>query len=131
MVEQGFHIVGTVDGGAVPDRQALDEYRRQYRELQAELRDAEACNDVERASRLREQLEWLKDEVARATGLGGRRRNVDADAERARKRVSARIEDAIRKIERQHPSLGRHFRNSVKPGTTWTYSPEANTAWAL
>jgi hypothetical protein len=131
LVEQGLHIGGTVDGGTIPDRQALDEYRRQYRDLQAELRDAEDCNDVERASRLREQLEWLRDEVARATGLSGKRRNVDADAERARKRVSGRIEDAIRKVEREHPSLGRHLRNSVETGTTCSYLPEADTAWVL
>jgi hypothetical protein len=99
--------------------------------MQAELRDAEDCNDIERASRLREQSGWLEDEMARATGRGGRRRNVDPDAERARKRVSLRIEDAIRKIERQHPSLGRHLRHGVGPGITCSYSPEADTAWVL
>jgi hypothetical protein len=60
-------------------------------------------------------------ELAAATGLGGRGRLLGDQSERARKAVTARIRDAIARIERLHPALGAHLRASVTTGTFCAY----------
>jgi hypothetical protein len=44
-------------------------------------------------------------------------------AERARKAVTARIRDAIRRITDAHPELGAHLDRTVRTGTTCRYEP--------
>ena len=46
-----------------------------------------------------------------------------SDAERARKAVTARIRDAIRRIGAAHPDLGAHLDRTVRTGTTCRYDP--------
>ncbi|WP_164842230.1 ATP-binding protein [Actinoplanes solisilvae] len=68
----------------------------------------------------------LVDELRRATRPGGAARPLGPDnAERARKAVTARIRDAIRRIEAAHPSLGRHLDRSVRTGHLCRYDPES------
>ena len=51
--------------------------------------------------------------------------------ERARKAVTARIRDAIRRIEAVHPELGAHLDRSVITGTSCRYDPVDPLVWAL
>jgi hypothetical protein len=53
--------------------------------------------------------------------------------ERARSAVTKRIRDALQKIERNHPTLGRHLGLRVKTGYECVYSPdpELPVAWQL
>ena len=37
----------------------------------------------------------------------------------------------IRRIEREHPALGRHLGRSVRTGTTCCYRPDRPTEWLL
>ena len=90
-----------------------------------------AVNDPERASRAREEREFILAELGAAVGLGGRVRRVLDPAERARKAVTGRIRDAISHIEAQHPQLGRHLRRSVRTGSFCVYDPPEPTAWRL
>jgi hypothetical protein len=63
-------------------------------------------------------------------GVGDRRRVAGPDpVERLRKAVSARVRDAIRRIESVHPSLGRHLSNAIRTGTYCSYEPEGPTVW--
>jgi hypothetical protein len=48
----------------------------------------------------------------------------DAALERARSAVTKRIRDAMQKIEKNHPSLGRHLGARVKTGYDCIYSPD-------
>jgi hypothetical protein len=73
----------------------------------------------------------LIDELRRATGLGGRSRRLGGASERARKAVSERIRDTLRRLDRRHPTLARHLRASVSTGTTCRYQPSTNTSWTL
>jgi hypothetical protein len=43
--------------------------------------------------------------------------------------VTARIKEAIKRIEEVHPELGRHLRASVRTGTFCAYSPEQPHTW--
>ena len=71
----------------------------------------------------------IESELAAAFGLAGRARRTGDDVERARKAVSNRIRDAIRRVEAQHPRLGRHLAASVKTGAWCAYRPEVPVRW--
>ena len=56
------------------DKQALQAYRQRLRDLDEELAEAEEWSDLGRLDALRTERDALLDELARATGLGGRAR---------------------------------------------------------
>jgi hypothetical protein len=45
--------------------------------------------------------------------------------------VSARIHDAITRIGRANPALGRHLEEAVTTGTNCSYAPAEPTRWRL
>ena len=64
-------------------------------------------------------------ELRRATRPGGASRAIaPTAAERARKAVTARIRDAIRRIQEVLPELGTHLDRSVRTGATCRYDPD-------
>jgi hypothetical protein len=117
--------------GDVLDAQARRSLRDRIVELQADVDDADAANDIGRQARAQAELDELVAALATATGLGGRSRAMGSDLERARKAASARIADAIRRLDRLHPDLGRHLRHSVRTGTFCAYRPEQPTTWRV
>ncbi len=122
---------GVGSAGEVLDERARREYRDRIIELQAEVDDAEAAGDLARHDRARAELDVLLAELAAATGLGGRARQTGSDAERARKAVSGRIAETLRRLERQHPALARHLRHAVRTGTYCSYQPEHPVSWQV
>jgi hypothetical protein len=119
--------------GADPvlDERARAAYRARLADLDDELAEADAHHDIERSARMAAERDALIDELARATGLGGRRRRLGDAAERARTTVTARIRDAIGRIERAHPELGRHLRASIVTGTRCAYRPAETVRWSV
>ncbi len=110
--------------GPTLDRAALAAYRRRLGELADDLAEAELSNDIGRAGRARAEREWIVAELRRSTRPGGAARTLGATtAERARKAVSARIRDAIRRIADVMPDLAAHLDRSVRTGTTCCYDP--------
>ncbi|MPZ73468.1 MAG: hypothetical protein GEU74_09590 [Nitriliruptorales bacterium] len=107
----------------VLDRRAKESYRRRLDELQSDIDEAEADNDLYRAEKARVERDSLIAQLSAATGLGGRDRRLGDERERARKAVTARIRDAIARIKRVHPRLGAHLHNAVQTGTWCTYAP--------
>lgn len=110
--------------GPALDSEAKAQYRRRIAELQEELEEAESWSDSGRASRAREDLEALAEQLARSTGLGGRDRLAASASERARISVTKAVKGSIRRIEREDPALGRHLRSAVRTGVFCSYSPE-------
>jgi hypothetical protein len=88
-----------------------------------DLEEAERFNDVERAARLREELDFIAAELSRAVGLGGRDRKAGSAAERARVNVTRAIRGAVRAIAEHDARLGHHLERSVKTGIFCTYDP--------
>ncbi|MGH2782991.1 MAG: hypothetical protein ACRDLA_16605, partial [Thermoleophilaceae bacterium] len=126
------HGGGVAPGAdAVLDRRAVEEYRRRLRELEEEVGEAEADHDIERAARGKTEREAIVSELEAALGLGGRTRRLADETERARKAVRARIRLTLDRIDREHPSLGRHLRASVRTGTFCSYEPEHSPGWQL
>ena len=73
-------------------------------------------------------MEALTNELARATGLGGRSRE-NSDIERARKQVSMAVARGIEKIAKRHESWGRHLMTAITSGRTFRYAPERKIDW--
>jgi DNA-binding NarL/FixJ family response regulator len=130
--DSGLHL-GPGHAGELLDDRAKAAYKRRIVEVEAELQEAEAWADTERASALREELEMLAEELARAVGLGGRDRVAASDAERARVNVTKAIWGVSRRIAKRHPMLGRHFERSLRTGTYCCYSPDEHhpVVWFL
>ncbi|QBI18470.1 hypothetical protein ER308_02075 [Egibacter rhizosphaerae] len=112
------------DAGALLDEQAKAAYRARLAELEADLEEAERHHDPERASRAREEFDFLTSELTRAVGLGGRDRHAASHTERARLNVTRAIRAAMAKIADTHPTLGEHLRATVRTGTYCSYTPD-------
>jgi hypothetical protein len=113
------------DAGEILDARAVAEYRRRVADLRGELDEADAANDQGRASRLREEIEILSEQLGEALGLGGRRRKAAADSERARVNVTRAIRSSVRKIADAHPVLGRRLIHSIKTGNACCYEEDS------
>jgi hypothetical protein len=64
----------------VLDTEAKEAYRRRLQELGEELHEGRAWHDPERIARIEEEIDAVTDELARATGLGGRDRQAPSPA---------------------------------------------------
>jgi hypothetical protein len=109
----------------VLDAQAQQAYRRRVAELREDLAEAERFNDLARATRSREELDVLVHELTASVGLGGRARRMASPAERARINITKTVLGAIRKIDHEHPGLGRHLRTTVRTGIFFSYTPDS------
>jgi hypothetical protein len=115
---------GTGDAGALLDPQAKREYRTRLEDLRADIEEAEAFNDPERAARAREEMEFIARELSSAVGLGGRDRRAASNAERARVNVTRAVRGAIRRIAAEDASLGRELGTTVHTGYFCRYEPD-------
>ena len=131
LVTGGGQPAETFGADPVLDERARAAYRARLTGLDEELAQADARNDIERSARLAVERESLIDELARATGLHGRRRRLGDFRRAARTTVTARIRDAIGRIERVHPELGRHLRTSIFTGAYCAYRPSETVRWQI
>lgn len=109
----------------VLDDTARAAYKRRATELRTALDDAELHGNAERAERARGELQQLVDELARATGLGGRPRAFGGGdaSERARTSVQKAIRRAIAAVDEADPVLGRLLQASIVTGARCAYLP--------
>jgi hypothetical protein len=126
---EGLRLVRAERGMPRLDERARATYQARLTELREEVADAERLNDLGRGARARHETELLEAEITSAFGLSGRARRTGDAVERARKAVSNRIRDAIRRIEPLHPRLGRHLSASIRTGTYCAYQPELPVRW--
>ncbi|MEV1006448.1 AAA family ATPase [Streptomyces sp. NPDC049881] len=114
--------------GADPvlDDEGRARYRRRLDALDAEL--DRAADDRDRTAALEEERAALLAELRAAAGLGGRARLLGDEAERARKTVTARIRDSLRRLAPHHPELAAHLGESVTTGLLCAYRPPEGTA---
>jgi hypothetical protein len=123
--------VRSLGGDAVLDEEARSRYRSRLSTLDELIEEAVASGADEQAAEYDREREALLTELRTATGLGGRTRRLGDEAERARKTVTARIRDTLRKLDTSHPHLAVHLRTAVATGTTCSYRPEEQVAWQL
>ncbi len=119
--------------GADPilDEQARAQYEQRLDWLATEIIEADALGDALRSERAFSERNALVHELAAATGLGGRRRRLGDEAERARQRVRARIRDVLVRIETVHPALAKHLHDTISTGSSCVYKPPEPHDWSL
>lgn len=103
-------------------------YGQLYREYSEELEEAKRDNDLGRIEKLKSDMDGLADELARATGLGGRSREK-TDADKVRKSVSMAVSRDIERIGGEHAALGRHLSAAINSGYTFRYAPAQPIDW--
>ncbi|GAA1847271.1 AAA family ATPase [Asanoa iriomotensis] len=113
------------------DEEAKSRYKRRLSELDEAIDLAADRGDNAKLALFDRERRALIEELRAAAGLGGRTRNLGDEAERARKTVTARIRDTLRKIDERHPDLALHLRDAVSTGSTCRYAPSTPTTWRL
>ncbi|MGC9353648.1 MAG: tetratricopeptide repeat protein [Mariniphaga sp.] len=111
------------------DDKAKKQYQFRIQEIQQELQEAEANNDIAVSLKLQEEYEKLLNHLSSSLGIRNKARSTGDPVEKARSAVTWRIRNAIRKIENSHPELGKHLDVSVKTGTFCCYRPEKPIEW--
>ncbi|MGI8335902.1 hypothetical protein ACRYCC_38650 [Actinomadura scrupuli] len=107
----------------VLDDVAKRQYKQRLAELQAEIDDFEAMNEVERAAAVRTERDWLVAELASAAGMGGRVRQFTGSEERARIAVGKAIRRAVQRVTDADPVIGNELRATVQTGLRCCYRP--------
>jgi hypothetical protein len=118
-------------GDPVLDDEAKARYKRRLTELDDEIDRAALRDDRDRAAALTSERDALLAELRAAAGLAGRTRRLGDEAERARKTVTARIRDTLRRLDDRHPELAEHLRDAVSTGATCIYAPQHPVVWRL
>jgi tetratricopeptide (TPR) repeat protein len=122
---------GLGDAGVGLDARSKQEYRHRVAELKEELAVAEQNNDLGLTVKVRQELDFIRDQIAASVGLRGRDRKVASHAERARLMVTKAIKSALQRIRQTDAEMGRHFALSIQTGYFCTYVPRSPTTWQI
>ncbi len=123
-------MVAKGSSGEILDDETRKRYGTRYRERVEDLAEAKENNDLGRIEKLASEMEDLTNQLASATGLGGRSRQK-SDFEKVRKAVSMAVNRDIERIGKRHESLGRHLDAAIDRGRTLRYAPERNPNWLI
>jgi tetratricopeptide (TPR) repeat protein len=112
LVVQGATEASDFGPDPVMDRRAFAELRQRISDLRRR---------PELAASEQEELATLTQELARASGLGGRIRSFADAPERARTAVRKAIKRAIDEISLVNPAVGEHLAAQIETGTVCCY----------
>ena len=118
----GAAVQNGIPAGA--DAAALAEYRGRVRELDDEIAEAERCNDLGRAERLRHEKDTLLAEIGKSVGLGGKQPVTGDATELARISALKAIQRVYAKVRPSMPVLVHHLETHVKTGHVLIYRPD-------
>ena len=90
-------------------------------------------NDTGRAERIRQELEFVNDELSAAVGLSGRVHEISDFGERIRLRVGKAIRSALGAFQEHDPSLAHHLATCIRTGYCCAYLPDPSQqmSWKL
>lgn len=135
--EKDFHcteLMGTglfAEGEPVFDEKAKRAYRKRLQELKEEIDELDLLHNHDRRTQLQMEYDSLMRHLTTALGIGGKRRKTNDPVEKVRSAVTWRVRKAIQRIEKEHPSFGKHLAVSIKTGVFCAYRPEAAPAWTV
>jgi hypothetical protein len=125
-LETGAASIQSADVGLpVLDESAKAAYRRRLADIDEDIEDALAANDLGRVELAERDREYLLAELQRAVGLGGRDRKVLDDAERARVSVTRSIRYSLDRLAEFAPAVAAHLHQHVRTGTFCCYEPDS------
>jgi hypothetical protein len=122
--DDNLHDSGLSDTGPILDERAKASYRARFRELEEELNEATEWADSIRATKARQEMDFLADELSAAVGLGGRDRKAGSPAERARVNITRSIRAVLSRVREHSPTLAGHLDATIRTGTFCSYSPD-------
>lgn len=112
--------------GDLLDHRAIDSYRRRLSALSTERLEAEEAADPARLLLIEGEYDALVAELQSGTAAAGRRRSfANHPSERARKAVTARIRDAVRRLDADLPELAAHLDRMLVTGVRCRYRGDA------
>jgi pimeloyl-ACP methyl ester carboxylesterase len=133
VADAGLTLSSDSDGDPLLDEHARLAYRERLKDLREEIEEADALRDPERAASARAEYAAIANELAGATGLGGRDRRTGTAGERARLNVTRAIRSAIARVAEHDGALGEHLSTCVHTGRVCVYRPDrrAPVAWTV
>jgi hypothetical protein len=112
--------------GDLLDHRAVDSYRKRLADLSTERLEAEKAADSARLLVIEGEYDALVAELQSGTAAAGRRRSfANHPSERARKAVTARIRDAVRRLDADLPELAAHLDRMLITGVQCRYRGDA------
>jgi tetratricopeptide (TPR) repeat protein len=121
-------VGGLGDAGEMLDARAKIEYKHRLVQLNEQLDDLRERGERDRADQVESEIEFLRRELARALGLGGRDRHAGSTSERARLNVTRAIKAALQKISEQDATFSEFLRRSIRTGTFCSYVPDSRAS---
>lgn len=124
VADAGLTLSSGSDLEPLLDERAKRAYRGRLEDLRGEIDEADAFHDPERAVNARAEYAAIAEELAGATGLGGRDRRAGTSGERARLNVTRAIRSAIARVSKHDKALGEHLSSCVHTGRVCVYRPD-------
>jgi hypothetical protein len=129
--DEGVSVLGQSDAGHVLDEHAVRSYRIRLNEIENELEEARANNDLGKSDALETEKGWIESELANAQGLGGAIRKLGDDRNKVRNRVGNAIRRALKKIKQYDRPLSEHLQKPIlNLGHTLSYVPRDGLTWS-
>jgi 7-cyano-7-deazaguanine synthase in queuosine biosynthesis len=129
--EEGVSVLGQSDAGPVLDEDAVRAYHTRLNEIEEEVGNARANNDLGKIDALESEKGWLESELANAKGRGGEIRKLGDDRNKVRNRVGNAIRRALRKIKQFDRPLSDHLQKPIlNIGHTLSYIPRRGLIWS-
>lgn len=113
------------------DTSALRQLRQRLADIDEDKTEAAAADDDAAYQRLEAEQDDITRALRQGLGIGGRQRQFDGAAEKARKAVSARVRATIKRIAAVAPELAAHLQASVRTGNYCSYCPDPKPDWQL
>jgi len=123
IAEPDLRLSGGLNAGLL-DAQAKESYRRRLIEIDADIEDARAMGDSERAAQADTERDFIMHELSLAFGLGGRDRPDGSASERARVSVTRAVRHAMARIRERNSPFGEHLDRAIRTGTYCAYLPD-------
>jgi hypothetical protein len=112
------------------DMTALQQIRKQVKVLKGELESYLANGEELAAKEAEDEIKKIN-KYLKESCIKVRSGIFTSAGDKNRKSVSVAIARAIRSIEKVHPALAKHLKNSIKTGFSCCYTPEKETEWVL
>jgi CheY-like chemotaxis protein/tetratricopeptide (TPR) repeat protein len=116
----GLKPAGFGSNDPAADARAVIEYRRRLHEAMQLLDEAKRRNDRHEMTSLEREIELLKEELEESS----RRWKEHPETERIRQNVTRAIGNAVAKIRREHPKLGRYLDTHINRGYFCAHEPD-------
>ncbi|MFH1980364.1 MAG: hypothetical protein ABIL58_00840 [Pseudomonadota bacterium] len=129
--EEAASVLGQTDAGPVIDEDAVRSYHTRLQEIEGQLENARADNDLGKVDSLLSEKGWIESELENAKGPGGVIRKLGDDRNKVRNRVGNAIRRALGKIKQYDRPLSDHLQKPIlNLGHTLSYVPRDGLTWS-